>query len=124
MRKTIFIALGVAFLFFGISSYMQSRPAPKNKRVYDIVQEYNPYYLDKRFGGLTILNKNDKEFKEKPSNMDVFHRIEALGKKWASSHLKLENSTLFIKDNNSSAITKIPLNGSEEINFVHNYYGI
>lgn len=124
MKKVLFIALSLGFLFFGFSAYTHSRPTEKNKRVYHLIKAYSPYYLDKRFGGLTILSKNDKEFKEKPSNMDVFRRFEELEKKWASTNLELDKNSLFIKNSNNNVVTKILLDTPDEIKFVHNYYGI
>lgn len=124
MSKILFIAVSLMFLFFGISAYIQGRPTPKNERVYSLVKEYSPYYIDKRFGGLSILSKNDKEFKEKPSNLEVFHRLEALEKEWASTHMSLDGSTVVIKGDNSNAVSKIPLDSPPEIEFVHSYYGI
>jgi hypothetical protein len=124
MKKILFIALGLGFLFFGVSAYLQSKPAPKNERIYQLIKPYSPYYLDKRFGGLQIMSKEDKEFKEKPNNMEVFHRLEALEKKWGKSHLVLQGESLNIKDNNNSVSKTIPLENQKELDFIHAFYGI
>ena len=124
MKKILFIALAVGFLLFGVSAYLQSKPSAKNSRIYNVVKKYSPYYLDKRFGGLEILNREDKEFKEKPTNMKVFHRLEELEKKWAKEHLKLENNTLVIQDNNRSVLESVSLDNQDEIDFVHIFYGL
>lgn len=124
MKKILFIALGIGFLFFGISAYLQSKPSPKNTRIYTLIKQYSPYYLDKRFGGLQIMSREDKDFKEKPDNMEVFHRIESLEKAWGKRHLKIDNSQLSITDNNGSIITTIPLKNRDEVDFVHRYYGL
>ncbi len=124
MKKTLFIALSLGFLLFGISAYMQSKPAAKNKRIYAIVKQYSPYYLDKRFGGLQIMSKEDENFKEKPDNMKVFHRLEALEKAWGKTHLKVENNTLIIEDDHGKTIKNIPLENQDERHFLRTFYGI
>ncbi len=124
MKKILFIALGIGFLLFGISAYLQSKPSPKNTRIYTLIKQYSPYYLDKRFGGLQIMSREDKDFKEKPDNMEVFHRLESLEKAWGKRHLKIDNSQLSIADNNGSIITTIPLKNRDEVDFVHRYYGL
>ena len=124
MKKILFIALAAGFIFFGFSAYMQSQASPKNKRVYQAVHRFSPWYLEKRFGGLQIRSKTDKDFKEKPSNMEVFHRLDALEKQWAKTHLKLENGTLVIRDKNGTTLGTVPLKTDKEIQFVHQFYGL
>jgi hypothetical protein len=124
MKKYLPIALLLGFLLFGLDAFMQSRPTPKNERVYRTVQKYSPYYLDKRFGGLQILNREDPEFKEKPDNMTLFKEFERLEREWGKTHLKIMNGQLLILDNNGSQRTVLPLQNSEEITFIHQYYGI
>ena len=124
MKKYLPIALLLGFLLFGLDAFMQSRPTPKNERVYRTVQKYSPYYLDKRFGGLQILNREDPEFKEKPDNMTLFKEFERLEREWGKTHLKIMNGQLLILDNNGSQHTVLPLQNSEEITFIHQYYGI
>jgi len=124
MKKLLFIALGLGFLFFGIGAYLQSKPSPKNTRIYALIKQYSPYYLDKRFGGLQIMSKEDKTFKEKPDNMEVFHRLESLEKAWGKTHLKMDNSQLSVTDNNGTIVTTLPLKNQEEVDFVHRYYGL
>jgi hypothetical protein len=123
-RKYLPIALFLGFLIFGLDAFFQSRPDAKNGRVYKTVQQYSPYYLDKRFGGLQIMSKEDPEFKEKPTNKTIFKEFSRLEKEWAKTHLKLDNSNLVILDNNGTQISSLPLQTIEEIDFVHKYYGI
>jgi len=124
MKKILFIALAIGFILFGIDAYIQSKPTPKNERIYQEVKEFSPYYLDKRFGGLQIMSKTDKEFKEKPSNMEVFHRLEYLEKKWGKTHLKLENGVLVIHGDTGEVLKSVTLKSKDEIQFVHTFYGI
>lgn len=124
MKKYLPIALFLAFLVFGLDAFMQSKPEAKNARVYKTVQKYSPYYIEKRFGGLEILSKENKEFKEKPTNMTFFKEFKNLEKKWAKKHLSIKNNVLIIVDNNGTQIDTLPLNTKEETNFAHHYYGI
>jgi len=124
LNKYLPIALALGFLLFALDAFFQARPEPKNERVYKAVQKYSPYYLDKRFGGLEILNKEDKEFKEKPTNSTLFEEFQRLEKKWGKTHMKLEGTTLIIADNNGTEVAKLSLQNKEELDFVHSYYGL
>jgi hypothetical protein len=124
MKKYIFWALGAGFIFLGFSAYMQSLPEKKNDRIYTEFKKYSPYYIDKRFGGLRILNKEDEEFKEKPDNIKVFHRLDELDKAWGKSHLKLTNSELLVLDNNGTTQATIVLKTDAELQFIHTFFGI
>ena len=124
MKKTLFIALGAGFLLFGISAFLQSRPAAKDSRLYPIIQYYSPYYLEKRFGGLQIRDKRDPEFKEKPDNMELFHRFESLEKSWGRQHLQINAQSLEIRDDNATLLKSVPLKNENERAFLHRYYGI
>jgi len=123
-KKYLPIAFALGFLLFGLDAFFQARPEPKNERVYKTVQKYSPYYLDKRFGGLEILNKEDEEFKEKPTNSTFFKEFQRLEKKWGEEHMKLEGNTLVIADNNGTEVAKLSLQNKEELDFVHSYYGL
>lgn len=123
-RKYIPILVLLAFILLGISAFLQSKPSDKNQRVYTTVKQYSPYYVDKRFGGIQIMSKEDADFKEKPTNKTLFKRLDQLEKAWGQKHLKLENNILIILDNNGSQLSKLPLNTQEEINFTHHFYGI
>jgi len=123
-NKYLLPALFLGFLLFGLAAFMQSKPSHKNTRVYKMVQQYSPYYLDKRFGGLQIMSKTDPEFKEKPNNMTLFKEFERLEKAWGKTHLKLQNNQLIILDDNGSQQAVLPLQNQEELEFVHRYYGV
>ncbi|MCB4747109.1 MAG: hypothetical protein LGB54_00735 [Sulfurovum sp.] len=118
------LALFAAFTFTALVVFFQSRPSSKNKRIYKIVQHYSPYYLEKRFGGLTIKHKKNKAFKEKPTNMSLFKEFERLEKEWGKHHLKIDGDTLLIIDDNSSIKAKFRIEKIEELNFIHQYYEI
>jgi len=124
LRKYLPIALVIGFILFGLDAFMQSKPSAKNARVYKEVQKFSPYFLDKRFGGLQIMSKEDADFKEKPNNMTLFKEFERLEKAWGEKHLKIKNNALLIVDNNGTLLSTLPLNKHDEIEFIHRYYGI
>jgi hypothetical protein len=123
-RRYLPVALFLAFLFSVRVAFFQSRPAPKNARIYQTVQQYSPYYLDKRFGGLTIRSKEDESFEEKPTSMTLFKEFERLERSWGKSHLRIQNDMLIILDDNASTQAKVPLHSNDERQFIHHYYGV
>ncbi|SFV71102.1 hypothetical protein MNB_SV-13-288 [hydrothermal vent metagenome] len=123
MKKYLFPALVIALTFMAIMAFQQAKPTPKAP-IYKEVQKYSPYYLDKRFGGLQIMSKTDKDFKEKPTNMEVFHRLEFLEKEWGKSHLKVESQKVIVLDNNKTEIANINLSSDKDKQFIHSFYGI
>lgn len=124
LKRYLPIALIVGFMLFGLQAFVKSKPSTKNERVYKTVQKYSPFYLDKRFGGLSIMNKEDSNFKEKPNNMTLFQEFERLEKEWGKKHLRIESNQLIILDNNDSQQASLLLQTAEEVEFVHRYYGI
>ncbi len=123
LSKYLPFALFLVFLSLALATFFASKPTPKNMRVYKIVKEYSPYYIEKTLGGLRIRKKGDKEFKEEPTNAAFFKRYEFLEKEWGKHHLKLRDNTLYIiKDGKS--VKSIELKDANEINFVKNYYGV
>ena len=124
LKKFLPIALAAGFLIYGLDAFFQSKPSDKNARVYKTVQTYSPYYLDKRFGGLKIMSKEDPEFKEKPNNMTLFKEFERLEKAWGKTHLKIVANTLIILDNNGSEQAKLPLQNKAELDFAQAFYGL
>ena len=123
-RKYLPFALFAAFFALALLAFMSSKPSDKNARVYKAVQQYSPYYLNKRFGGLTIKSKEDTTFKEKPTNMTLFQEFERLEKRWAKTHLTRVNDTLIISDNNGTQISILELKTPNERLFVKQYYGV
>jgi len=123
MKKYLFPALAIALTFMMVMAFQQAKPTPKAP-IYKEVQKYSPYYLDKRFGGLQIMSKTDEKFKEKPTNMEVFHRLEYLEKEWAKTHLKIVDNQVLIFDNNGTEVVKLPIKTKEDSSFLHSFYGI
>jgi hypothetical protein len=123
-KNYLFAFLTIGFIAIAISAYFESQPEQKNKRIYTEIKKYSPYYIDKRFGGLQILSKADKNFKEKPSNMEIFRQLDILEKNWGKNHLKVKNSQLHILDDKNVSIATIPLQNQEELYFIQQFYGI
>ncbi len=123
MQKYLFMAIGLGLILMSIIAFQEGKPSPKAP-IYKEVQEYSPYYLDKRFGGLQIMNREDESFKEKPTNIEVFHRLEYLEKTWGQTHLKIKEHQLIVLDNNGTDLATIPINTEQDAHFIHSYYGI
>jgi len=121
--KYLPIALFLGFFLIGFNVFLESKPQPKNKRVYLFVKKYSPYYIEKRLGGLTILSKTNKDFKEKPNSIEFFKRLQELESKWAKNHLKIKSNKLLIIDNNKT-VDSLNLKSKDEINFIKNYYKV
>jgi phosphopantetheinyl transferase (holo-ACP synthase) len=122
--KYLPIALFAGFLVLGLSALIESKPSSKNERVYKFVQQYSPYYLEKRFGGLEIRSKKSEAFKEKPNNMTLFKEFERLERDWGKKHLKLQGDILLVVDENGTTKAKLPLQSKQELQFVQHYYGV
>ncbi len=124
MKDYLVLVLGVGFLLLAFNAYQDAKPTTK-AAIYKEIKKYSPYYLDKRFGGLEILNREDRDFKEKPNNMEIFHRFEKLEKEWGKKHLQIDidNNSLKIVDKNLT-IKIIPFKSKRDIEFIHKYYGI
>ena len=123
MKKYIPYAFMIAFLLIGYNAYIESKPTDKAP-IYKEIKKYSPYYLEKRFGGLEIRSKIDKDFKEKPSNMEVFHRLELLEKSWGKKYLKIESNILNIKNDFNKTIKSIAIKTESDRVFLQKYYGI
>jgi hypothetical protein len=123
MKTYLFIALTVGMTLMAIVAFQEARPTPKAP-IYKVIKNYSPYYIDKRFGGLQIMSKEDKEFKEKPTNMELFHRLEFLEKAWAKEHLKVVDKKVIITDNNGTKSATIDISTEEDAQFIHSFYGI
>jgi len=123
MKKYLVIALILGFTFITFVAFQKAKPTAKAS-IYEKIKIYSPYYLDKRFGGLQIMSKTDEKFKEKPNNMEVFHRLEFLEREWAKTHMKIIENQVVISDNNGTEATKIPITTKEDSDFIHSFYGI
>ena len=120
-NRLLFISFLVIFLFLGIMALKDGMPTQKNERVYSLLQNHMPYFLEKRVGGYSIVSK-ETGIKEKPPAKDLFLRLEQLEQQWGKEFLKLENNTLIILDKDKNKVDKIDLKTNEEINWVKEYF--
>jgi len=123
MNKYLLVFSSFAFFLLVYVGFVNSKPSSKAS-IYKEIKEYSPYYLDKRFGGLKIKSRVDKNFEEKPSSMEVFHRLEQLEHDWGQKSLVLDNKKLLIKDENDKIIKIIEIKSKEDEDFIKKYYGI
>jgi len=123
MKKYLIFALIAGFTFVTLVAYKEARPTSKAP-IYKEIKHYSPYYREKRFGGFQIKSKLDADFKEKPSNMEIFHRMDELEREWAKRHLKIVEKSVVILDENGTEIANIAIKTKEDNDFVHSFFGI
>lgn len=123
VKRVLIFGLLAGFLIMGIIAMKRAMPEAKEERIYKAIKAYSPYQLEKRIGGLTILDSRDSEFKEKIKAAEVLHRLDELDKKWATSHLKVENNDLVITQDDNSTV-KIQIQTPKERAFIKSFFGI
>jgi len=122
-KKVIFIGIIVGFFIMGFLSLQRAMPAEKEARIYKAIKLYSPYKLEKRMGGLTIVDTRTGT-KEKPSAAEVYHRLDELEKEWAQKHLRLQETDVVVVGDNNQSIVKIYIENDKEMKFVKSFYGI
>ena len=122
-KKGLLIGFLFAFLVMGYVSMQRATPDSKEERIYKAIKVYSPYKLEKRIGGLTIIN-TQSGIKEKPSAAEVLHRLDELDKKWGKSHLRVSNNDLVVLGDNNQSIVKIFIETEKERAFLKRFYGI
>lgn len=123
-KKTlIFAFLAIFFFSVGFVAMQKGKPEPKNERIYALISEHSPYYLEKRMGGLSIVNKTTGE-KEKPSASEVFKKFEHLEKIWGKKHLKIDGDFLVILDENGNKKSELVFHTEDEKEWIKKYFGI
>jgi len=123
MKKYLIFALIAGFTFVTIVAYKKARPVPKAP-IYKKIVVYSPYYREKRFGGFQIRSRLDEKFKEKPTNMEIFHRMEQLNQEWAKTHIKIVENQVVITDDNGTQSATLPLSTQEDSDFMHKFFGL
>ncbi len=123
VKKALMFGLLAAFLILGVISMERAMPDTKEDRIYKAIKVYSPYLLEKRIGGLTIVDKRNGE-KEKPSAKEVLHRMDELEKKWGKDHLRVENNQLIVIGENDQTVARIFIETQQEREFLKNFYGI
>ena len=119
------LGLGAVFAFFilGVVAIKQASPAHKEDRIYKAISVYSPYKLEKRIGGLTIVDSRTGD-KEKPASADVLLRFDEVNQIWGKSHLTIEGTDLLIAGDNNQSIVKVFIKNQNERDFLKTFYGI
>ncbi len=122
-KKGLFIGFLFAFLVLGYLSMQRAMPEDKEERIYKAIRVYSPYKVEKRIGGLTIIDSRTGD-KEKPEAADFYHRLDEVEKIWGKAHLKIENSDVIILGENNQTVVKIFMETEAERKFIKSFYGI
>ena len=119
------LGLGAVFAFFilGVVALKQAMPAHKEERIYKAISTYSPYKLEKRIGGLTIIDSRTGD-KEKPASADVMLRFDEVNEIWGKSHLKVQGSDVIVLGDNNQTLVKIFIENKQERDFLKTFYGI
>ncbi len=123
IKKGLIYGVVFAFLVMGFISMQRATPETKSERIYKEIKVYSPYVIEKRIGGLTIIDKRTGT-KEKPSASEVLHRLDEVDKEWGRAHLRIEQSDLIVLGDNNQTIVKIFIESEEERAFLHSFYGL
>jgi len=123
VKRVLIFGLLAGFLIMGILSMERAMPQAKEERIYKAIKAFSPYSLEKRMGGLTILDSRDKEKKEKPSAAEVLLRLDELDKQWAKTHIVVKNNDVIITKEDNSTV-KIFIETPKERAFIKSFFGI
>ena len=123
VKKALIFGVIAASIVLGALSMKRAMPDAKEDRIYEAIKVYSPYVLEKRVGGLEIIDKRNGQ-KEKPSAAEVFHRQDELDKKWGKEYLKVENNELIVMGENNQTITRIFIENESERKFLKRFFGI
>lgn len=122
-KKGLFLGFLFAFLVMGYVSMQRAMPDAKEDRIYKALRVYSPYKVEKRLGGLTIVDSRNGE-KEKPSSAEFYHRLDEVDQKWGKKHLRVDNNDVLVLGENNQTVVKIYLETEAERKFVQSFYGI
>jgi len=123
VKKVLIFGVFTVAMLMGVLSMQRAMPGKKVDRIYQEILVYSPYKMEKRMGGLLIIDKRDGR-KEKPSNAEVFHRMDELEQIWGKKHLRIVGADLHVIGDNNQTITKIFIQDAKEKAFLQEFYGI
>ncbi|WP_294960385.1 hypothetical protein [Sulfurimonas sp.] len=123
VKKGLIFGLLFGFLVLGILAMQRATPQHKEERIYKAIKLYSPYTLEKRIGGLTIVDKRTGE-KEKPSAAEVLHRLDEVDKAWGKKHLVVKDNDVLVLGDNNQTVVKIFIETETERVFLKSFYGI
>ncbi len=117
------IALGLGFFMVALIAFIKGQPESRDKRVYAQLKPYIPYKIEKKMSGLRIVDTRTGE-KIEPTNMDFYQVLDNLEKDWGARHLKLDNNTLIVIDDNNQTVGTITLPDQQAKTWVRRFFGI
>ncbi|MDQ1268024.1 MAG: hypothetical protein QG560_667 [Campylobacterota bacterium] len=123
VKKALIFGFFTAFLILGMVSMKRAMPEAKEERIYAAIKVYSPYIVEKKVGGLTIIDKRNGE-KESPSSKEFFHRVDELDKAWGKEHLRVENNEVLVMGENNQSVARIFIETEKEREFVKKFFGI
>ncbi len=118
-KKTIWILMAV-FAFLSIMALVVNMPEKKDDAVMAKLKPYVPYELTKTVGGLDIIDRHTGE-KMKIDNAKVFIAMDSFTKKWGKNHLRVEQNTLIILDDDNKSVDSMPLTPAQRA-FVKRFF--
>jgi hypothetical protein len=122
-NKFLPLALGLAFFILAFLAFINGQPENRNHRVYQELKAYIPYKIEKRVGGLRIRNSKTDE-KIEPKNSEVYSVLDNLEKDWGAKYLRLDGKTLNVVDDENKTIRSITLKTADELDYIHNFFGL
>jgi len=123
IKQGLFAGFLFAFLVLGFVSMKRAIPAAKEDRIYNAIHLYSPYSIEKRIGGLTIIDSRTGD-KEKLSAAEFYHRLDEVEKEWGKEHLKIVDNDVLVLGENNQTVSKIYMETDKEKQFVRSFYGI
>ncbi|MFK5881304.1 MAG: hypothetical protein QM482_03735 [Sulfurospirillum sp.] len=123
MSRVTFIGLIFVFVFLSFVAFNNAMPETKNREVMNLIAPYMPYRLEKRLGGLTIVDTRTGT-KEKPPNDMVYKRLDKLEKQWGKTYLSIDGFVLSIRDKNKKIVKSFKLKNKKQVDFVRKFFGI
>lgn len=124
VKKALIFAFFTAFLILGAISMQRAMPETKEDRIYMEIKAYSPFLVEKRIGGLTIIDKRYNDKKEKPNASDLYHRLDELEKTWGKESLKVEGNEVLITNEKGELVGKVLIENQKEREFLKNFFGI
>ncbi len=124
LSNKIVYAIIAVLIFLTVTAFVMGRPEHRDKRIYPIVRQYEPFVIENGLGGLKIKRKDNPDFKEEPDAVNFYYRLKELERVWAKSHLRVKGNTLEIYDDNKSLVKSVELKSEKEKRFIQEYYGV
>ncbi len=123
MSRKMFVGLILIFIFLSVVAFINAMPQHKNARIDRALKPYMPFTLQKRLGGLTIVNTKTGK-KEEPRTDDVYKRLDQLQQQWGKKHLMVKNNILSVVNDKNQTIKKIQIKTKKEMKFIHHFFKI